>query len=338
MKKILIINVNWLGDVLFSTPFIRAVRNKYPDAYISCMIVPRCREILEGNPYLDELIIYDEEGKHSTLLGKLQFISLLRSKKFDEVYLLHRSLTRTLLTALAKIPKRCGYITKKRKMFLTHRVEVPKAELHRVEYFLNLAHALDIPTDKSGYDFLIPPEAETYIDKLLEECGIGKDTSFIVLNPGANWLLKRWPPKYFGILGDMLTKKIGVKIVISGADKDREIAQEIAEYMKIKPIILAGKTNLKQLGSLFKRAGLVITNDTGPMHIALAVGTKVLALFGPTASKITGPYGPGVYRVIQKDVGCPVPCYHLKCKDNRCMKAITPDEVFGEAEVLLKQR
>ncbi|MCM8784198.1 MAG: lipopolysaccharide heptosyltransferase II [Candidatus Omnitrophica bacterium] len=335
MKNILIINVNWLGDVLFSTPFIRAVRNKYPDAHLACMIVPRCKEILEGNPYLDELIIYDEEGEYSSLLGKLQFISLLRSKKFDEVYLLHRSLTRTLITALAKIPKRCGYVTKKRKLFLTHKVEIPKGDLHRVEYFLNLAHALDMPIDKMGYDFFIPSEVETYIEKFLEDNGITKGTPFIVLNPGANWFLKRWPPKYFGILGDMLTKKMKAKVVISGADKDSELAQEIAEYMETKPVIATGKTTLKQLGGLFKRTELIVTNDTGPLHIAVAVGAKVLALFGPTASKITGPYGPGKYRVIQKDVGCTVPCYHLKCKDNRCMKSITPDEVFAEVKKLV---
>ncbi|MCM8798402.1 MAG: lipopolysaccharide heptosyltransferase II [Candidatus Omnitrophica bacterium] len=336
MKKILVVNVNWLGDVLFSTPFIRALRNKYPDAYISCMIVPRCKEVLEGNPYLDELIIYDDEGKHSSLFGKLQFISLLRAKKFDEVYLLHRSLTRTMLTALAKIPKRLGYVTKKRRLFLTHKIEPPETEMHRVEYFLHLAKEFGLPIDNLGYDFFIPPDEEKYIEKFLQESGIGED-AFIVLNPGANWLLKRWPTKYFGILGDLLTREMGVKVVISGAEKDLGLAQEIVGYMETKPIIAAGKTTLKQLGALFKRASLVVTNDTGPLHIALAVKAKVVALFGPTSSKITGPYGPGEYRVIQKDIGCIVPCYHLKCKDNRCMKEITPEEVLKEVEVLLSR-
>lgn len=334
MKKILIVNVNWLGDVLFSTPFIRAVRKKYPDAYISCMIVPRCREILEGNPYLDELIIYDEEGKHASLLGKLQFISLLRSKKFDEVYFLHRSLTRTMLTALAKIPKRCGYVTKKRKLFLTHRIEPPKEQLHRTEYFLYLAEKLGFPTDRSGYDFYIPSNEENYIENLLKELNIG-ESPFIILNPGANWSLKRWPTENFGLLGDILSKKLKMKIVITGAEKDLELAKEVSKFMSEKPIIFAGKTNLKQLGALLKRAKLIITNDTGPLHIALAVGTKVLALFGPTSTKITGPYGPGDYRIVQKDVGCIIPCYHLRCKDNRCMKAITPEEVFEEAKKLI---
>jgi len=334
MKKILIVNVNWLGDVLFSTPFIRSVRRKYPDAYISCMIVPRCKEILEGNPHLDDLIIYDEEGKHSSLLGKLQFISLLRSKKFDEVYFLHRSLTRTMLTALAKIPKRCGYVTKKRKLFLTHRIEPPKERMHRVEYFLYLAKELGFPTDNLGYDFFIPPEEELYIEKFLQEVEL-KDEPFIVLNPGANWLLKRWPVENFGILGNILTKEMKFKVVISGSEKDLELGEKIASFMEEKPIMAVGKTNLKQLGALFKRAKLVITNDTGPMHIAIAVGSRVIALFGPTSSEITGPYGPGEYRVIQKDIGCTVPCYHLKCKDNRCMKAITPQDVVKEVEGLL---
>lgn len=299
------------------------------------MIVPRCKEILEGNPYLDELIIFDEEGKHASLLGKLQFISLLRSKRFDEVYLLHRSLTRTLITALAKIPKRFGYTTKKRRLFLTHRIDVPGEELHRVEYFLNLARKMDMPTDELGYDFFIPPEAEDYIDNFLEDAGIGMDVPFVVLNPGANWLLKRWPPKFFASAGEMIGKKFDFNIVITGADKDVELAQGIADLMQTKPIIACGKTTLKQLGALFRRAKLVVTNDTGPLHIALAVGARVISLFGPTSGRITGPYGPGKYRVFQKDVGCVVPCYHLKCQENRCMKAITPEEVIKEVEGLL---
>jgi lipopolysaccharide heptosyltransferase II len=335
MKRILIVNVNWLGDVLFSTPFIRGLRKHNPDAHISCMVVPRCAEILEGNPYLDELIIYDEEGKHASLLGKLQFIALLRSKKFDEVYLLHRSLTRTLLTSLAKIPKRIGYVTKKRRLFLTHRITLPKEELHRVEYFLNLMLQMNMVPDNLGYDFSISREDERYIDNFLKDMGVDKETSFVVLNSGANWLLKRWPPEFFGSLGDMIAKKFNSKIVITGAQKDIELAQEIANLIQTQIIITCGKTTLKQLGALFRRAKLVITNDTGPLHIAIAVGAKVIALFGPTSSKITGPYGPGKYTVLQKDIGCVVPCYHLKCADNRCMKAITPEEVFGEVERLI---
>ncbi|MFN7169656.1 MAG: lipopolysaccharide heptosyltransferase II [Candidatus Omnitrophota bacterium] len=336
MKRRLIVNVNWLGDVLFSTPVIRAVSRKFPDAFISCMLVRRCKEILEGNPYLNELIIYDEEGKHASLLGKLQFISLLRSKKFDEVYLLHRSLTRTLLTALAKIPVRCGYVTKKRRLFLTERIELPAGDLHRVEYFLNLARELGMPADKLGYDFFISPEDKNYIDNFLEKAGIGESDSFVVLNPGANWLLKRWPTINFAKVGEAIVKDFGLKVVITGAEKDLELAVDIAKHMQERPIIACGKTTLKQLGALLKRAGLMITNDTGPLHIGLAVGVKVVALFGPTSSRITGPYGPGEYRVIQKDVGCAVPCYHLKCVDNRCMKAITPEEVLKEVEWLLR--
>lgn len=334
MKRILIINVNWLGDVLFSTPFIRAIRKHYPDAFISCMAVPRCKEILEGNPNLNELIIFDEEGKHSSLFGKLQLASFLRSKKFDEAYLLHRSLTRTLITALAKIPKRIGYHTKKRKLFLTHNIDLPKDSLHRTEYFLNIAREMGIAVDKDGYDFFIPAEDEKYVDNFLKDEGISKGTPFVVLNPGANWLLKRWPFENYARLGDLIHDKFGYKIIITGAQKDLKLAQDIASSMNNPPVIACGKITLKQLGVLFKRAKLVITNDTGPLHIAIAVGTRVISLFGPTSSQITGPYGPGRYSVLQKNVGCIVPCYHIKCKDNRCMKAIIPDEVIKEMEKL----
>ncbi|MCX5656821.1 MAG: lipopolysaccharide heptosyltransferase II [Candidatus Omnitrophica bacterium] len=337
MKRILIVNVNWLGDVLFSTPFIRAIRRHYPDAFISCMAVPRCKEILEGNPNLDELIIFDEEGKHSSLFGKLQLASFLRSKKFDEAYLLHRSLTRTLITALAKIPKRIGYETKKRKLFLTHNIELPGDLMHRAEYFLNIARQAGIAVDECGYDFSIPKEDEEYTDNFLKIEGVPAGTPFVVLNPGANWLLKRWPPENYAKLGDFISEKFRYKVIITGAQKDLKLAQDISAFMKNPSVIACGKITLKQLGVLFKRARLVVTNDTGPLHIAIAVGARVISLFGPTSSRITGPYGPGKYSVLQKDIGCIVPCYHIKCKDNRCMKAIIPDEVIKEMKRLLEK-
>lgn len=335
MKRILIVNVNWLGDVLFTTPFIRTIRKRFPQAYIACMVVPRCGEVLEGNPYVDELVIFDEEGKHSSLLAKMQFVANLKKKRFDTVYLLHRSLTRTLMAALAKIPNRVGYITKKRKLFLTHRIEPPKEPLHRVEYFLGIARAQGLEPEELKYDFYIPQEAFNYIGNFLKENEIEEDEDFVVLNPGANWLLKRWPVENYARVAEEILKKFRYKVIISGAERDLELAREISRLMSSPPIIACGKTNLKQLGALLKKASLVVTNDTGPLHIALAVGTKVLTLFGPTSSRISGPYGPGRYITIQKDVGCQIPCYHLKCQDNRCMKAITPEEVLKEVERLL---
>ncbi|MCX5685847.1 MAG: glycosyltransferase family 9 protein, partial [Candidatus Omnitrophica bacterium] len=137
-NRILIVEVNWIGDVLFSTPFIRAVREAHPDGYIACLLHPRCREMLEDNPRLDEIIIYDEEGAHKGLAGKIKLIAHLRKKNFDTAFLLHRSFTKALVAKLAGAEKIIGYPTKKRAILLTSPVEEPQEEIHKVEYFLNV--------------------------------------------------------------------------------------------------------------------------------------------------------------------------------------------------------
>ncbi len=138
-QRILIFNVNWLGDVLFSTAAIRAVRATYPESFIACAIPARCYQILEGNPHLDEVIIFDEKGSHRTLVGKIAFMRFLGKKKFDTVFLLHRSFSRALLCALAGIGRRIGHATKKRGFLLTTKVVPPARDsVHRIDYYLTV--------------------------------------------------------------------------------------------------------------------------------------------------------------------------------------------------------
>lgn len=335
-KKILIINVNWLGDVLFSTPFISAIRNNYPDSFIACLIVPRTLEILEGNPDLSELIIFDEEGIHKGLTGKIKLISFLRTKKFDEVFLLHRSFTRALICFLAGIPQRIGYYTKKRSFLLTKAIEPPDEGKHKVEYFLDIARKIGLKVEKADYKFFVSSSDRDYARKILDKEGISKGDNLVVINPGGNWPLKRWPKENFAKLADILSDSLKAKIVITGAGKDVKLAQEISSLMKHKAVVLSGKTNLKQLGAVLEEANLVISNDSGPMHIAASLKTPLIALFGPTSAAITGPYAGDSSLVLQKDIGCLVPCYNLSCRDNRCLKAISPEDVAQAAKTLFK--
>ncbi|MBL7085215.1 MAG: lipopolysaccharide heptosyltransferase II [Candidatus Omnitrophica bacterium] len=329
MQRILIVNVNWRGDVLFSTPFIRAVREKYPDSFIACVVVPRCVSIMENNPRLNEVIIFDEEAKHKGPLGKLRFINSLRSKHFDVAFLLHRSFTRTLICYLAGIPERIGYYTKKRAMLLTKNIAQPIEQLHKVEYFLNIAKACDIKTENKDYEFFLSQKDKAYIDSLFKENGLKESDFLVVINPGGNWDLKRWPKENFAQAADKLIKDYKAKVIITGAKSDANLARDIAALMKESPVIFCGRTSLRQLAALMAKVNLVVSNDSGPMHIAVSQGTKVISLFGPTSAKITGAYGKGNYLIIQKDVGCKVPCYKLDCDDNRCMKAITVEDVLG---------
>jgi len=328
MKRILIVNVNWLGDTLFVTPFIRAVRENYPDGYIAILTHHRCCEILEGNPHINEIIIYDEKKKDRHLLSKFSVISKLKSRRFDTAFILRRSLSRTMLIFLSKIPERIGYDSKKSGILLTKRIKPPSKGLHRVEYFLTLAKAVGIYPSNTEYEFFISENEKIKAGELLQCEGVKMDEDFIAINPGGNWDLKRWPAENFARLGDEIFDRFSIKVVLTGAEKDVELCEKISSLMQHKPILLCGKIGLKVLGAVFKKAKWVVSNDSGPMHIAVAIQAPLIVLFGPTSPLVTGPYGTGVYRILQKDVNCEIPCYNLSCADNRCMKAITVEDVL----------
>ncbi|MFC1666779.1 lipopolysaccharide heptosyltransferase II [Candidatus Omnitrophota bacterium] len=328
MKRILIVNVNWLGDTLFVTPFIRTIRENYPDSYIAVVTHPRCRQVLEDNPHIDEIIIYDEKVLHRSLLKKISIISQLRSKRFDIAFILRRSLTRTMLIFLSKIPERIGHDNKKSGFLLTRKVSPPPKDIHRVEYFLTLARSMGMQPRKTGCEFFVSQKDKDKADEILKAQGFKGGKDFVVINPGGNWELKRWPAENFAKLGDAVFDRFNMAVVLTGAEKDMDLCKRVSHLMDHEPILLCGKTDLKTLGAIFKKAKWVISSDSGPMHIAAALKTSLVALFGPTAPKITGPHGEGVYKILCKDVDCEIPCYNLSCKDNRCMKAISVKDVL----------
>jgi len=326
-KRILIWEQNWLGDVLFSTPFIKAIRKKFKSAHITAIIDPSCSEILSGNPNIDEIIYYDKEKKHRSILAKLNFIMCLKKRGYDAVILLHRSLTRALITAFAGIKRRIGYFYPKRNFIMTDIIDLSKDPLHKIEHFLNIAKYLGCDTNDKKMEFFIDEKDRDYSQELLRQNSIEKKSRFVIINPGGNWPPKRWPEKNFAALSDKLIDEFGLKVVIAGSEGDLKRALRIQEMTHMRFAIICGKVNLKQFAAVCEKAEAVVSGDSGPMHIALAVGAKVIALFGPTSPSLTGPYGSSNFTVIQKDVGCPLPCYDASCENNRCMKAISAEDV-----------
>ncbi|MFH1414093.1 MAG: lipopolysaccharide heptosyltransferase II [Candidatus Omnitrophota bacterium] len=338
-KRILIFDVNWLGDVLFSTATIRNIRRNFPYSHIACIVPSRCYPILKDNPYLNEVIIFDEEDRHRGFFSKLGFIRKLRSRNFDTVFLLHRSLTRAFICWLAGIPQRIGYYTRKRGFLLTKKVKRSKRDRsHRIDYYLDIIENAGLRVEDRYTEFFIKEQDSNFINEFLKQKSIKKDDYLVVINPGGNWLPKRWPKEYWAELADRLISESKVKVIISGSLRDVTLAREIKDLMKEKPIIASGRLNLKQLGVLCKRTNLFITADTGPLHIANAVGAKqIIAIFGPTAPEITGPYPLKNVTILKKDIGCKMPCYEVKCKDNRCMKSVTVGDVFKEVKSKLNR-
>jgi lipopolysaccharide heptosyltransferase II len=330
VDKILIINVNWLGDVVFSTPALKAIRKKFPDAKISCLVISRCEQVLKNNPRIDEIIVYDEYGKHRSLLSKIKFIRYLRKKQFDVVYVLHPSLKRAMIGFLAGIPERVGYSTKKRGFLLTHAVAVPAETMHKIDYFLYLLNQAGIPTVDRNCEFFISEKDKDEARKILEQAGVSEKDRFVVINPGGNWLMKRWPVRHFATLADWLSKKKKLKVVISGSKKDKVLAQGIINKAKTKLLVITGMTDLHQLAAIMVRSVCVVTADSGPMHIACASGANTIAIFGPTSPELTGPVGKSKAVILQHALGCEIPCYKSDCEHNQCMDKVTPQMVYDE--------
>lgn len=329
MDKILVVNVNWLGDVIFSSAVFKALKEAYPTAKISCLAVPRVKEVLECIPDIDEIIIYDEDGQHKNPLAKLALIGELRRHKFDSAFLLHRSLTRALLVFLAGIPIRVGSDTKGRGRFLTQPIKPLEKNVHRCDEYLHVIESYGINVRDRKTHLTVLESAQQEVKNILKKYSIGSDEFLIVIHPSGNWDLKRWPKENFTKLIDHLMTAKSSRIVVTGSSADMILVKEMIEPLNQKPIILTGQTDLKQLMALIKRANLLISADSGPLHLASSIGTRTIGLFGPTRPEITGPRGEGKSFLIAKDVGCNrEACYHLQCPDNICMQSITVMDVI----------
>ena len=292
--NIAVFTKNWLGDVLFQTPAIRTIKENFPESHLIAITPRRCIQILEANPYVDEILPFGDDNEEKNIFRQFQFIRQLKKRGIDRAYLFHRSATRARMMSWAGVKERIGYSTKGRNKFLTCAVPEPEGPIHNVQYFLDLLRSSGhkVQTDYE-YQFYFKPEDLKKSEALLAEHRLDPKR-LIAINPGANWEPKRWPPLYFRKLAERLVHQYGIQIVVTGSAKDKSVAEEIVNHGSQVPMVsLCGKTSVRELGALFSKCRLVISNDTGPLHIAAGVGANVLGLFGPTASRETGPLGRG---------------------------------------------
>lgn len=331
-QRILIIRLDRIGDVLLSTPVIKALRDAYPDSYIAFIVQPHAKEIVDGNPYLNEVIVYK---KKAGFIGNLSFISGLRRYEFDLAIILHPTARTHLLAFLAGIPQRVGY-DKKLGFLLTKRIPHTKqfGLRHEVDYTLDLLSHIGIsPKDRSLY-MPVNSDSEDRISGMLSHRGVKGEDLLIAFNPGASCPSKRWDAARFAKVGDLLSGRYGAKIVIVCGSKDKEFGDRVAKEMKSASINLSGKTTIGDIASVLRRVKLLISNDSGPVHIACAVGTPVIAIFGRNDRGLSpARWGPTAKRasILHKDVGCPV-CLAHNCRIAfKCLEAVTVEEVVDAA-------
>jgi lipopolysaccharide heptosyltransferase II len=342
IKRILIIRTDRIGDVVLSTPVITAVRKAFPDAYIAVMVSPLTKDIVLGNPYVNEIIVYDKKIRHKSLLQTLRFAKWLKNKKFDVAFILHSTNRVNMIAFIAGISERVGYKKGKMDFLLTHGLNYKKrlGEKHEAEYSLDILRSIGLDAELSPLMVPVAKDSEENIDSLLYENGLGKGERFIVFHPGASCASKMWPLENFAKAADILADKFDARSVLVSSPEYIRVGQRVKDLMKKTPVFLCGKISLKDLAALFKKTSLFISNDSGPVHIAAAMGTPVISIFGRNEKGLS----PARWRplgdksvVLHRDVGC-IKCLAHNCKkDFLCIKSIRVEEVVEKASELLRQ-
>lgn len=336
-ENILVRATNWVGDLVMSTPALAAIKKSCPDSRISVLVRPPLEGLLKGNPSVDEIILYDKK-LYKGPIGLAGLARELRRRRFDRAILLQNAFEAALIAFMAKIPVRMGYSTDGRGMLLTHGVKVAREtrEKHQVYYYLDMLEALGLKS--AGEKPRLYPDRSERRDalNLLKEHGIGRGDLVVGINPGAQYgVAKKWYPERYGALADRLIKDFGARILIFGGPGDVAVAGTVEASMKGAPVNLAGKTSLGGLMALAGMCGLFVTNDTGAMHVAAALGVPTLAVFGSTDPIATGPFGKGC-RIVRNPVYCS-PCLKRTCplKHYRCLESVSVDKVYEAAAGML---
>jgi len=338
--RILFWQTAYLGDVVLSTPVFCSVKKRYPDAYLAACVRPELAGLLTPNPDLDEVLSFDKRGAQRGLAGIRSLAARIDEKRFDAVVSAHRSFRSALLLRTAGIPVRVGFADSAGRMFYTRAVKRVRSD-HEVRRVLSLLPTVGI-NGGSISEKLSLPLAEGTSEKvtdLLRSEGVGQDETLVAVNPFSAWNTKRWPAERFARAADRIASDHKVRVVILGSTAERAQADRLLLACEIGHVNLAGRTNLQELAGLLDRCALLVTNDSGPMHIAAARGVPVVAVFGSTTPALGyGPFGKRA-EVVQKPVFCR-PCGphgYRECPLGhfRCMNEITVDEVCRAAHRML---
>ncbi len=335
-KKILIIKLRYIGDVLLSTPVAANLRRHFPDAHITMVVNSGTDEVLRYNPHINRVIPIDRSEVKGNFIERIQssfrIVTQIRREQFDLVIDLTDGDRGAILSYLSNARMRVGYNAegRVRGRLYTTIVHPSSPDLHNVEYQLEVIRALGLPIKTKDLVLHWGIEDDLFVTDWLTKNGLAKH-HFVTIHPGGRWWFKQWPLERFATLAESLRERFGLEVVFLGGEKEREGIKEIAHYLGRSFYAAEGLT-LLQLAALIQRSCLFIGNDNGPMHIAAAVGTPVIALFGSSDPKVWGPWEKGS-TIIYKGVSCS-PCTHTGCNmgEFNCMRQITVSEVIAGVE------
>jgi heptosyltransferase I len=331
LTNILIVKLSAIGDVVHALPVSYALKKCFPASHITWVVEKPAYDLLTNNPYIDEIIIFDKP-RFKSLAGLWQsapnFVRLLRSRRFDVALDLQAIFKGAAIAYLSGAPERLVYCnTRELSHILSRRVCGENRNGHVVERYLDVVRALGCTVDKAVFPLVITEGEAAAAQAIASQAGLNVSQPYILLSPGANWPNKRWPTRFFAALAAKLDGA-GVIPVLTGGPGDRALAAEIQAAAHIPLVDLTGKTSLKQLAYLIKEGRAFVGGDTGPMHLAAALATPVIALHGPTDTIRNGPYGSG-HKALVTARDC-VGCWKRQCpKGLDCLEGITVDAVIA---------
>lgn len=344
IKRVVVRGTNWVGDAVMTIPALRELRRVLPSAHITLATRPWTEALFRDADFLDDILIYDRPRRSPGAAFKQ--IREWRRRSFDMAVLFQNAFEAALIAAAARVPLRIGYERDARRALLTHSLKLPlwRRERHEVFYYLNIVSELErllhgashVEEHEPRFMLKVSEERKTEAVQILKESGALPGRRLVALCPGStNSRAKRWPAERYAALADRFIAEAEADVILVGARDELEVSHEVASLMRHEPIVLTGKTDLAQLAAVLSLVDLLITNDTGPSHIAAALERPTLVIFGPTDPRTTRPYSQTA-ALIRHPPEC-APCMLRDCPiDHRCMTMITPEEVFARAGSMMK--
>ncbi len=354
-KHILIVNTFGIGDVLFTTPLIRNIKENLPGCFLSYVCNDRAKGVLANNPYLDKIFVFEKDYfRNLAKLSRLKcfrefllFLNRLRREKFDLALDLSLSGKVSFFLWLLGIKKRVGFNYKNRGWLLTDKIPIDGyTGKHVVEFYLEILNRLKFKISSVNLEIFLGEAEKKWKEDFLKNNGISERDLLIAIIPGggASWGkdagFKHWPACRYAEIADKCIEKFKAKIIIFGDYQDSEACNRAYEAVKGRAIQLCAKTDLGQFAAMLARCNLVITNDGGPLHLAVAAGAKTVSLFGPVDERVYGPfpYDPNKHRVVKKEFNCR-PCYKkfklADCVKRVCLEDINSADVLKAVEELI---
>lgn len=342
IKRVVVRGTNWVGDSVMTVPALRALRRVLPEAKITLVVRPSAKGIFADVDFVDELLIYDRRNVWSVWSQVREW----RKRQFDLAVLFQNAFEAALIPFLAGVPLRLGYATESRQALLSHPLALPdwRSTRHEVFYYLYLITALEQMLYGTSENCEQVPDASLQIsetrkseaENLLRTYGVREGQPVVALCPGSiNSRAKRWPAADYATLADKLIESKR-QVLLIGSKDETDVTREVTSRMQQQPVVLTGKTTLDQITAVLSLVDLVVTNDTGPAHIAAALGRPTLVIFGPTNPLTTRPFAPQA-EILRHPPDC-APCMLRDCPiDHRCMTAIGVNEVFEHSHALLKR-